>query len=340
MNNSQQSDALPEKDEDGLSSPSISEPTTQKEGRADDIPHHHHDDSVSSSSSTPVPAAPLKISDHDDTQTTYSLSELDPPASRLERHRDWWLRFLGGNFHFWVGVVVMLLVIADGAFFFFLLIGAHKLCRPRTDCEPRNYWYNWSIQFLNVLFSYLATITLPWRISNAVHLFGRKRPSKPGLDLYGQPTEEIWFHLRQVKKKVIVIFLLLNSATQWANQATRIVFYSYELQDTFPGSLWTNLFFVISMMCAAVGGFCQLHEEIKLRKQHPERFPPGLTDLVKHYLRVVCCRKKRCSVEECEHDIEDQRPLPEREESERKRCLHGLRKLVRNDKTSLDLWGL
>ena len=290
MNNCQQSDALPEKDEGGLSSPSISEPTTQKEGRADDIPHHRHNGSGSSSSSTPVPAAPLKISDHDDTQTTYSLSELDPPASRLERRRDWWLRFLGGKFHFWVGVVVMLLIIADGAFFFFLLVGAHKLCRPRTDCEPRNYWYNWSIQFLNVLFSYLATITLPWRISNAVHLFGRKRPSKPGLDLYGQPTEEIWFHLRQKSRKVIVIFLLLNSATQWANQATRIVFYSYELQDTFPGSLWTNLFFVISMMCAAFGGFCQLHEELKLRKQHPERFPPGLVDLAKHYLWVVYCQ--------------------------------------------------
>ena len=276
-----------------------------------------------------------------ESEMAYSLSELDPPASRLERLRDWWLQFLGGKVHFWIGVVVMVLIIADGAFFFFLLVGAHGLCRPRTDCEPRNYWYNWSIQFLNVLFSYLATITLPWRISNAVHLFGKRRPSKPGLDLYGQPTEEIWYHCRQVKRKVVVVFLLLNSATQWANQASRIVFYSYELQDSFPGSLWTNIFFVSSMLCAGIAGFVQLHEEMKIRREHQDRFPPGLFDVVKHYLKVVCCQKRKdCDVEECQGDVEDQRPLPEREESERKRCLHGLRKLIRNDKTSLDLWGL
>ena len=362
MSDGQSTDAIEKGDADSSPSSSASEPTphlasspdaeeneTRKEQTDNDEQHDN--------SPLPSPApdtTPQKICDHhsydqtfssgnlfEESERAYSLSELDPPASRLERLRDWWLRFLGGKVHFWIGLVVMILIIADGAFFFFLLVGAHGLCRPRTDCEPRNYWYNWSIQFLNVLFTYLATITLPWRISNAVHLFGGNRPSKPGLDLYGQPTEEIWYHCRQVKRKVVVVFLLLNSATQWANQASRIVFYNYELQDSFPGSLWTNIFFVSSMFCAGIAGFVQLHEEIKIRREHQDRFPPGLVDIVKHYLQVVCCQKKKhCDVEECQGDIEDQRPLPEREESERKRCLHGLRKLLRNDKTSLDLWGL
>ena len=71
------------------------------------------------------------------------VEEIDPPPSRLELGRDAWLKFLGGPIHFWIGMIVLLLVIVDGAFFFFLLIGAHRMCRPRTDCEPRNWWYNW-----------------------------------------------------------------------------------------------------------------------------------------------------------------------------------------------------
>lgn len=101
------------------------------------------------------------------------LSELDPPPSRSELLRDKWLDFLSGKVHFCIGITVMFLIVVDGAFFFFLLIGAQNMCShpSRTDCNPRNWWYNFSIQFLNVLFTYLATISLPWRLSNAVHLF-------------------------------------------------------------------------------------------------------------------------------------------------------------------------
>ena len=355
MSGSQSIDVIGKGDEDFSPSSSASEPTPHTHLASSPDAEDYEANNGALISPTPD-AKPPKTCDHrsyiqtfalsasiylfEENERAYSLSDLVPPASPLEKMRDWWLRFLGGKVHFWIGVIVMILIIADGAFFFFLLVGAHGLCRPRTDCEPRNYWYNWSIQFLNVLFSYLATITLPWRISNAVHLFGKRRSSKPGLDLYGQPTEEIWYHCQQAKRKVVVVFLLLNSGTQWANQASRIVFYSYELQDSFPGSLWTNIFFVSSMLCAGIAGFVQLQEEMKVRREHQDRFPPGLIDIVKHYLKIVCCQKKHCNIEECEGDVEDQRPLPEREESERKRCLHGLRKLLVNDKTSLDLWGL
>ncbi|KAL9183316.1 hypothetical protein ACHAXT_005103 [Thalassiosira profunda] len=267
--------------------------------------------------------------------------EIDPPPSRLELGRDAWLRFLGGPIHFWIGMIVLLLVIVDGAFFFFLLIGAHRMCRPRTDCEPRNWWYNWSIQFLNVLFTYLASISLPWRLSNAMHLFRSKRPSKAGLDLYGRATvEEIWYHLPQRKRRWIVACLTANSLTQYANQATRIVYYNYELQAAPPGSIWTNVFFVASMGFAAVGGFCQLREEIKLRRGHPERFPPHPLHIAAKYLRRVVCREKADGEDAEDGDAEDPRPLPDREESERRRCLRGLRKWLKNDQTSLDLWGL
>lgn len=291
---------------------------------------------------TPTPTTTIHSSDSFTENETppYSVSDLEPPASRLELSRDWWFNFLDGRFHFWIGVIVMLLVIVDGALFFFMLIGGQNLCRPRTDCEPRNAIYNWSVQILNVLFSYLATISLPWRVANAIHLSHGydKRQSTPGYDLYGQPTNEIWYHIREGKRRWVVFWLIANSLLQWANQATRIVYYSYELQDTFPGNVWTNVFFLSSMLCAAIGGFCQLHEEHQLRRTHPDRFPPGPLDVANNYLEVVCCIcrcRENENLGETERGEEDQRQL-EREENARKRCLSWLR----SAKTSLDLWGI
>ena len=253
--------------------------------------------------------------------------------------------------HFWIGLIVMLLIIVDGAFFFFLLIGAQRMCRPRTDCEPRNWWYNFSIQFLNVLFTYLATISLPWRISNATHLFTSKRDCNTGLDLYGRPTEEIWYHISQRKRQGIVMLLILNSLTQYANQATRIVYYSYELQNVSPGNIWTNVFFLASMLCAAVAGFSQLHEELRLRKEHPERFPPGLVDATKEFLSAVLCRKKSDLGEEDDEEIlndlggqEQRKSMVVRAGNATRdatmRYYRRIQKLLKNVKTSLDLWGL
>jgi len=232
------------------------------------------DDDVSSSSST-TPAIIIP------------LSELDPPPSRSEILRDKCLNFFSGKVYFWIGVAVITLVVIDGAFFFFLFIGAHNMCTPRTNCNPRNWWYNFSIQFLTVLFTYLAIITLPWRLSHAAHLYNSSRKynrsSEVGLDLYGQPTEKIWYHIPQSRRENIIFFLILNTLTQYANQASRIIFYNFELQDVYPGKLWTLLFFVLSMVFGAVGGFLQLHAELKLRKEHPDKFPSNLFEILREY---------------------------------------------------------
>ena len=42
----------------------------------------------------------------------------------------------------------LLWIIGDGALFFFLLMNWQAMCTPDEDglCEPRNWWYNLSIQ--------------------------------------------------------------------------------------------------------------------------------------------------------------------------------------------------
>ena len=116
-------------------------------------------------------------------------------ASLLEAARDATLRFLARPFWAWLGVLHILLIIGDGAFFFFLLVNWQAMCVPDASgkCEPRNWWYNLSIQVLNALFTYGVALTMAWRLANAHHLCCSRRSCAPGRDLYGRPTDAIWF---------------------------------------------------------------------------------------------------------------------------------------------------
>lgn len=171
------------------------------------------------------------------------LSALSPPRSRGERSRDSILRVLDGFAFRILNLVVLFLVVVDGAFFFSLLIGAHGVCTPRTDCDPMNWWYNLSIQLLVVLFTYMAVITMPWRYAHALHLFGLCRPRRSnddGKNIYGLDDDDVWFHIPLFTKRCIIVLLLLNCIAQYLNQVTRIVYYSYELsQATVAGRAWT-----------------------------------------------------------------------------------------------------
>jgi hypothetical protein len=226
-----------------------------------------------------------------------------PPRSMGEKVRDQILATLDSYPFQIMGAIVMFLVIADGAFFFFLLMGWQTLCRPRTDCDPRNWWYNFSVQLLNVLFTYMVTVSLPWRMTNLLHTTGCSCPFRTndiGYDLYGQPTRDIWFYITLFRRKLILLCLILNVLTQYANQATRIVYYNFELQDTSPGNIWTNVFFVSSFAFAAIGGGWIAYEMSHVRKQYPtDYFPPGpietlqtfiVTKGIDRYLPHCCLR--------------------------------------------------
>ena len=161
------------------------------------------------------------------------------------------------------------------------------------------------------------------------------------MNLYGQPTEEIWFHIHPKKRMFIVGLLVVNSFAQYANQTSRIIYSTYELQSTFPGNVLTSVFFFTSFTCAIIAGIRQLHEEAAIRKQQPGRFPPGPVAIAKRYVRSLRGVKEEEADESSSEDVaEDEMSFTEREEKERRRCFKGLRRWLKTDRTSLDMWGL
>ena len=163
----------------------------------------------------------------------FDISQLDPPMTRRETFRNCLLRFLDRPEFQVFGMVVLFLMVADGALFFFFLMGWQTLCDTpsKTDCEPRNTVYNISVQILTGIFTYMVTVSMPWRCANFVHTFGLGiRDNSTGLDLFGRPTNEIWFHIGWWNRAGIIICLLLNCLLQYANQTTRIIFHTYDLQ--------------------------------------------------------------------------------------------------------------
>lgn len=113
-----------------------------------------------------------------------------------------------------------------------------------------------------------------------------RRTYEDGKDLYGQPTNDIWFHIPRKARILIMVQLLFNCLFQFCNQATRIIYHTYELQNEMPGQFWTNIFFVLSMLTAFTGGFHVAYEESKLRKNNPHHeFGPGPIDIIKEYIK-------------------------------------------------------
>lgn len=224
------------------------------------------------------------LDDDDDENNNNNNNKLIPPISHGEQFRDSLLRLLDHPFFQVLGLVVILLVIIDGAFFFFLLVGWQSMCRPRTDCDPRNWWYNASIQILNVLFTYMAIVSMPYRSTHFLHITGWSCPHRNntvGHDLYGQPNHrDAWFHIPLNKRLGIILLLLTNCLTQFANQATRIRYHSFELQNTFPGNIWTNVFFAASFLAAGIAGAWLLYEVHLLRQANPPgTFGPSPRDI-------------------------------------------------------------
>jgi len=129
-------------------------------------------------------------------------------------------------------------------------------------------------QVLTLLFTYILSLTAPWRIGNAVHLWGTRRQSAAGLDLYGRPAQGIWWHIPPTQRKRIVALLMANLIFQYLTQLCRIGWSSYTASQTIAGAVLINLTFVTSLLAGIGSGAYQGACENAVRKASPGVFPP------------------------------------------------------------------
>ena len=147
-----------------------------------------------------------------------------------------------------------------------------KWASPMAD-----YYGNVAIHILTALFSYITLFTLPWRIANAVHLWGcccTRRSCEAGVDFYGRPTKGIWFHIPPPKRKPVVFLLCGNAFMQYATQLCRFIWSSFDASQVMPGVLLINLTFVSGIICGIASGSMQGNAENAVRKEKPGEFPP------------------------------------------------------------------
>ena len=211
---------------------------------------------------------------------SWSKQESNDDSTCIERARDRVLGLLSQPMlSVWtlLGIVHMLAIIGVGAWFFFLLVDNLRPFRnfAMTD-DAREVFMNAGMQALTALFTWSALLTMPWRLSNATHLTyntgrdscntcvgrlccaaGKPRSCAPGLDFYGKPTEGIWFHIPTFHRRAIVSLLIVSTFAQVLAQAVRIVYNSYELSSSYPGSAWCNATFFTSMGAALTAAFYQ-----------------------------------------------------------------------------------
>lgn len=225
------------------------------------------------------PMVANQIGSPDPRRIGITISErLDPPRSYREVVRDFILRTLDHPIAQCIGLFVVLLIVADGGLFFFSAIGAHRLCRPRLNCEPRNTVVNISIHVLNGGISYMSAASFPWRWANFVHLLGcTPRSCAVGQNLYGQPcaAHDVWFHIPRQKRLGITILLLFQCFLQLTNHIMRGIYWSYELSQAMPGAVLTKVFMVASFSCSGAAAAWTAVESRRLRKAFPKQFSVG-----------------------------------------------------------------
>jgi len=227
----------------------------------------------------PMPARPVPKN-----MMIRSVAELEAEGvqrTTWEVCRDAVQRVLEHRFFAWVGIFWILWVVGDGGFFFFMMIGADTI----EPVAAHNWWLNASIHCLNVLFTYSHLVSTPWRVANLEHLHTTRRDSAPGLDWYGLPTDAIWFHIPRRPRVAILVLLCLGGLCQFANQAMRVLYPTYEASNAWPGNLLCNVFFASSFAFGISGGVYQVINEGRLRRQDTELvFEPGPVE-VAQYIR-------------------------------------------------------
>ena len=236
----------------------------------------------------------------------FGRDDRKPVLTRVERARDAWIRLMEHPRFLVPSSLFLLACIAGfGGFLLCLLFGWHAVCRPRFDCEPRNFYFNACVQLLNALFTVKALCVLPGRVAHFRHGQGwTRRCNGVGCDLHGvADSDTAWFHVALSRRNRISAWLLGECLFQCLNQATRVIYYDYESStQTAAGMLWTSGFLVVAIVSGATGSVGYVRALLAVQRSDPGRFGVPVTDALRaahrqhgwRHMWVALYRERHC----------------------------------------------
>jgi len=170
------------------------------------------------------------------------------------------------SFFYFVILLWMFLVVINILLYGLLLVNIWRL----QDQETQEVYKNIFIQIITGLFTFTALANLPVRIKRYRDLYnvgGRDSFMRKPTCQYRDESALIFDHLEWRTRYIIIQGLLWNCIFQLINQGTRCIYYSAVSAADFPGVIWVNVFFALSILMALVAALTQAMAENRFRQQ-------------------------------------------------------------------------
>lgn len=202
------------------------------------------------------------------------------------------------NMHFWwyMGGLWLLCVIVAGGGYILPLLGA--CVWGLEGCEE---YENANIQTLTGLFTAVNVYVFPGRALRMYSLWNKPGVSWSGASVPDASEERTlleesfdpssFYHFDLGTRASIVAMLVTSSLAQFVNQGFHIKYYSYGMANSWPGDLWNNVFFLLSLTTMLGGIVVEGFADRRVRASPSSpTFPPTASTLVMGRLDRYCCR--------------------------------------------------
>ena len=201
---------------------------------------------------------------------------------------------LASNFWWYAGVAWILVVIVSGGGYILTLAG---VCTSwsLTQCES---FEEMQIQILTAAFTAINLYAFPSRLARFEDCLGsgcvrgclRDEPVDER-SLMAESYDPSSFDALTWSTKVAVsTLLIISSLAQFVNQVFHGIYFTYDDATHWPGDLWDNLFFLLSLATMVAGIIVEGIGDFELRGKHPPgRFKPTAAHVISGWVSSACC---------------------------------------------------
>ena len=91
----------------------------------------------------------------------------------------------------------------------------------------------------------------------------------------------------------VALLLITSTLAQYANQVFHLLYWTYAAATHWPGDLWDNVFFMLSLATMLAGILVEGAADTALRKKYPPgTFKPTAAHVLTNWLFDLCCARR------------------------------------------------